>query len=280
MQLTAEQIKGRIRNIAKNNNADARTLLRIHMMERFLERISISGYRDNFIIKGGMLVTALVGVSTRSTMDIDTSIKNQDLSAEDAKRIISEIKDIDISDGVSFEIKDISSIMDEMEYPGIRITMNAIMGNLITPIKVDISAGDIITPHPIEYRYKLLLENRYISLMSYNLETMMAEKIQTVLARGVLNTRMRDFFDIRILLLMYGDRLDESVMKSAFNATCMKRGTTHLEQEMSKIISAIESDEQLNTLWKAYQRKYTYACDISYKSVVDSLKAVCAIIQK
>ena len=187
MPLTPEQIKERIKNIAKDNNADARILLRIHMMERLLERISVSNYRNNFLIKGGLLVTALVGVSLRSTMDIDTSLKNFNLSENDAKRIITEIKDIDIGDGVTFEIKDSLNIMDEMEYPGIRITMNAIMGKLVTPIKIDISTGDIVTPHPIEYRYKLLLEDRYINLQSYNLETVLAEKIQTVLARGVLN---------------------------------------------------------------------------------------------
>ena len=274
MPLAPEQIKGRIKNIAKDNNADARILLRIHMMERLLERISVSNYRNNFLIKGGLLVTALVGVSLRSTMDIDISLKNFNLSENDAKRIITEIKDIDIGDGVTFEIKDSSSIMDEMEYPGIRITMNAIMGKLVTPIKIDISTGDIVTPHPIEYRYKLLLEDRYINLQSYNLETVLAEKIQTVLARGVLNTRMRDFYDIRTLFLMYGDQIDTDTLKSAFNATCTNRGTHNLVQNAPEIISNIESDEHLRSLWVSYQRKFPYASDMSYGSVIDSLKVL------
>ena len=146
MQLTPEQVKGRIKNVAKENKADARTLMRIYMMERFLERVASSQYKDNFIIKGGMLVTAMVGVALRSTMDIDTSIKNQNLSAEDARRIVDEIKDIDLGDGVTFEVKEVSNIMDEMEYPGIRFTMNAVMGKLVTPMKIDISTGDVITP--------------------------------------------------------------------------------------------------------------------------------------
>lgn len=274
MPLTPEQIKGRIKNIAKDNNADARILLRIHMMERLLERISVSNYRNNFLIKGGLLVTALVGVSLRSTMDIDTSLKNFNLSEDDAKRIITEIKDIDIGDGVTFEIKDSLSIMDEMEYPGIRITMNAIMGKLVTPIKIDISTGDIVTPNPIEYRYKLLLEDRYINLQSYNLETVLAEKIQTVLARGVLNTRMRDFYDIRTLFLMYGDQIDTDTLKSAFNATCTNRGTHNLVQNAPEIISNIESDEHLRSLWVSYQRKFPYASDMSYGSVIYSLKGL------
>lgn len=166
MQMTPEQVKGRIKNVAKENKADARMLMRIYMMERFLERIAKSEYKDNFIIKGGMLVTAMVGVALRSTMDIDTSIKNQNLSAEDAERIVNEIKNIDLDDGVNFEIKEVSNIMDEMEYPGIRFTMNAIMGKIVTPMKIDISTGDVITPKAVEYQYKLLLDDRSISLWS------------------------------------------------------------------------------------------------------------------
>ncbi len=280
MQLTPEQIKGRIKNVAKENKADARTLMRIYMMERFLERVANSEYRDNFIIKGGMLVTALVGVALRSTMDIDTSIKNQNLSAEDARRIVDEIKDIDLGDGVTFEVKDISNIMDEMEYPGIRFSMNAVMGTLITPMKIDISTGDIITPRAIKYRYKLLLDNRSISLWSYNLETILAEKLQTILARGLLNTRMRDFYDIRALISIYEQDIDNDVLKRAFDATCKKRGPENLKEEATKIISAISDDAQQQILWKSYQNKYPYAVDISYEDVMESTKSLWLKIQR
>lgn len=274
MQLTPEQVKGRIKNAAKQNKADARTLMRIYMMERFLERVAVSKYKDNFIIKGGMLVTAMVGVALRSTMDIDTSIKNQNLSAEDAKRIVNEIKDIDIGDGVQFEIKEISHIMDEMEYPGIRFAMSAIMGKLVTPMKIDISTGDVIIPRAIEYQYKLLLDDRTICLWSYNLETILAEKLQTVLARGLLNTRMRDFYDIKILLSIYERDIDEAVLKNAFDATCKKRNTESLKTEAPQIMNAIETDGQLHTLWKSYQKKYPYASDIDFEDVIDSTKSL------
>ena len=272
MQLTPEQVKGRIKNVAKENKADARTLMRIYMMERFLERVANSEYKDNFIIKGGMLVTAMVGVANRSTMDIDTSIKNQNLSAEDARQIVDEIKDIDLGDGVTFEVKEVSNIMDEMEYPGIRFTMNAVMGKLVTPMKIDISTGDIITPRAVEYQYKLLLDDRSISLWSYNLETILAEKLQTVLARGLLNTRMRDFYDIRTLLLIYDQDIDNDVLKRAFDATCKKRGTENLKEEAPKIMATVSGDTQLTSLWKSYQKKYPYAADISYEDVMESTK--------
>lgn len=257
MGFTPEQIKGRIKSVAKQNNADARTLMRIYMMERFLERLAQSEYRDNFIIKGGILVTAMIGVAHRSTMDIDTSMKNLNLSAEDALRVVNQVKDIDLDDGVSFEVKDVSNIMDEMEYPGIRVTMNANVGRLITPLKIDISTGDVITPRAIEFNYDLLLEDRSISLWSYNLETILAEKLQTVLARGILNTRMRDFYDIRMLLDTYEDKVNKAVLKDAFAATCKKRGTDHLQEQAEEIIKIIEADEQLQVLWRAYA---PYAC--------------------
>lgn len=270
IQLTPEQVKGRIKNIARQNHADARTLMRVYMMERFLERVANSEYKDNFIIKGGMLVTAMVGVALRSTMDIDTSIKNQNLSAEDAKSIVNEIKNIDLEDGVTFDIKEVSGIMDEMEYPGIRISMNAVMGKLITPMKIDISTGDVITPRAVEYRYKLLLDERTISLWSYNLETILAEKLQTVLSRGILNTRMRDFYDIHVLLSLYEKDINNDILKEAFQATCKKRDTENLTVSGEAILQTIGNDETLHTLWKSYQKKYPYAIDISYEDVIKS----------
>lgn len=272
MGFTPEQIKGRIKSVAKQNNADARTLMRIYMMERFLERLAQSEYRDNFIIKGGILVTAMIGVVHRSTMDIDTSMKNLNLSAEDALRVVNQVKDIDLDDGVSFDVKDVSNIMDEMEYPGIRVTMNANVGRLITPLKIDISTGDVITPRAIEFNYDLLLEDRSISLWSYNLETILAEKLQTVLARGILNTRMRDFYDIRMLLDTYEDKVNKVVLKDAFAATCNKRGTDHLQEQAEEIIKIIEADEQLQVLWRAYQKKYSYATEIDYASVINGVR--------
>ena len=272
MGFTPEQIKGRIKSVAKQNNADARTLMRIYMMERFLERLAQSEYRDNFIIKGGILVTAMIGVAHRSTMDIDTSMKNLNLSVDDALQVVNQVKDIDLDDGVSFEVKDVSNIMDEMEYPGIRVTMNANVGRLITPLKIDISTGDVITPRAIEFNYDLLLEDRSISLWSYNLETILAEKLQTVLARGILNTRMRDFYDIRMLLDTYEDKVNKAVLKDAFAATCKKRGTDHLQEQAEEIIKIVEADEQLQVLWRAYQKKYSYATEIDYASVISGVR--------
>ena len=279
MALTPEQIKGRIRNIANKNGADARILIRIYMMERFLERVTNSKYSENFIIKGGILVTSMIGVSMRSTMDIDTTIRNFNLSEDEAKRIVEEIIDVNLDDGVSFEVTDIAHIMDEMEYPGIRISLNASIGKIITPIKLDISTGDAITPRAIEYNYKLMLEDRSIKLWSYNLETILSEKLQTILSRGVLNTRMRDFYDTHVLLSAYGDTVDMSVFKSAFNATCIKRETPGLYERSYDITNSIAKDAGLESLWESYRKKYFYAAEIPYEDVIESLKKLLLLLQ-
>ena len=279
MQLTPEQVKGRIKSVARKNDADARTLMRIYMLERFLERLAISNYRDNFIIKGGMLVTAMVGVAHRSTMDIDTTIKNLNLSADDIFQVVNEIKEIDIGDSVLFEVKEVSNIMDEMEYPGIRITMNAVMGKLVTPLKIDVSTGDVITPRAVEYDYSLLLEDRSISLWSYNLETVLAEKLQTVLARGVFNTRMRDFYDVWMLLSVYENTIETVTLRAAFDATCKKRRTEQLMKQSEDILSKLEQDEQLRHLWKAYQSKFSYAENATYEDIIGSARKLMSSIK-
>ncbi len=280
MKLSQDQLRGRIKNLAQKNNADARILLRLYMIERFLERVSISRYNDNFIIKGGVLVTSLIGVALRSTMDIDTTIKNLNLSESDIQRTVKEICAIDLQDDVTFQIKQISHIMDEMEYPGIRITMNAYLNRMLIPMKIDISTGDIITPSEVQHQYKLLLEDRFISLWSYNLETLLSEKLQTVLARGTLNTRMRDFYDLYELTSIYKDKIDPLLLKSAFQATCTKRNSSQLLTDNSEIISMLQQNSHLRELWNSYQQKYSYAKDITYENILQCTQNHCEIISE
>ena len=278
MNLTAPQIRGRIKNLAKENNADPRVLMRLYMMERFLERVSVSEYRDNFIIKGGVLVTSMLGVSLRSTMDIDTTIQNFDLSIENTRRMIESICFEHVVDGITFEIKSVAEIMDDMEYPGIRFGLEASIGRMVTPIKIDVSTGAAITPSAVEYEYKLMLEDRTISLLSYNLETVLAEKLQTILARGVLNTRMRDFYDVHVLLTTRKRDINNNVLKQAFLATCKSRQSESVIANSVKIYENIATDERLASLWKTYQQKYPYASDIDFEDVLGSLEVLMEMV--
>ena len=217
------------------------------MMERFLERITYSKYKDDFIVKGGILVTSMIGISMRSTMDIDTTIRNFDLTKEETKRIVNEIKDISLDDHIEFILNDVSDIMDNMEYPGIRIHMDA---------ELDISTGDVITPREIRYEYPLLLEDKSIQLWSYNLETILAEKIQTILSRGLLNTRMRDFYDVTTLFDRYNDSINYNDLSLAFDKTCRKRETLSVLEHYEEILCSIREDSTLQNLWKNNCRKY------------------------
>lgn len=186
MITTARQLKDLIRNLSKNKSADAQLLMRNYMTERFLERISLSAYRDMFILKGGMLIAAMVGLDSRSTMDLDATVKGADVNVEDVENIISSIISIPLKDGVTFRIKRISEIMEEAEYPGIRVSMETTFDGVVTPLKIDISTGDMITPSEIRYSFKLMLEDRVIEMWAYNLETVLAEKMETIISRNVI----------------------------------------------------------------------------------------------
>lgn len=269
---TAKKLKDLIRNLSKKKSADAQILMRNYMMERFLERMSVSQYQDKFILKGGMLVAAMVGLDARATMDIDATIKGADVNGETVERIVSDIVSVPLEDGVTFRIKQISEIMDEADYPGVRVSMETEFDGVRTSLKIDISTGDIITPREIQYSFKLMLEERSIDVWAYNLETVLAEKLETVISRNITNTRMRDFYDIHILLKLYGNTLDVQVLGEALQATAKKRETERYLSDASDIFNVVQNDPNMQKLWNAYQKKFSYAEDISWDMVMESIK--------
>ncbi len=234
---TARQLKDLIRNLSREKSADAQILMRNYMMERFLERISLSEYRDKFILKGGMLVAAMVGLDARSTMDLDATIKGANVNVEDIENLISSIVTVPIDDGVKFQLKSISEIMDEAEYPGIRVSMSTTFDGVVTPLKIDISTGDAITPREVRYSFKLMLEDRSIDIWAYNLETVLAEKLETIITRTTTNTRMRDFYDIYILEQLHGTTLNPKILHDALLATAHKRGSEKYLTRLKKFLT-------------------------------------------
>lgn len=269
---TDKQLKDLIRNLSKKKSADAQILMRNYMMERFLERISLSQYHDKFILKGGMLVAAMVGLDARATMDIDATIKGADVNVEAVESIIMDIISVPMEDGVTFRIKQITEIMDEAEYPGVRVGMETEFDGVRTPLKVDISTGDVITPKEIQYSFKLMLEERSINVWAYNLETVLAEKLETVISRGITNTRMRDYYDIHILIKLYGNTLNGKVLGEALLATAKKRETEYHLNDAQEIFDEIQNDSNMQKLWKSYQEKFSYASDISWEMLMESVR--------
>ena len=276
---TAWQLKDRIRNLARSKSADAQVLMRNYMMERFLERISVSEYRDKFILKGGMLVAAMIGLESRATMDIDGTIKGINVNVEDVEKMIAAIVSVPMDDGVEFQVKRISEIMDEAEYPGIRVSMETRFDGVRTPLKIDISTGDAITPREVRYRFKLMLEERSIDIWAYNLETVLAEKLETVVSRSITNTRMRDFYDLHMLSQLYGQTIVPADLSAALTATARKRNTEKYLADVVAALDEIEADVNMVKLWTAYQKKFSYASDVTWNSIMTSVRSLYKLVQ-
>ena len=271
---TSRQLKDKVRNMARGDSAKAQLLIRNYGMERFLERVSLSEHRDNFILKGGMLVSALVGLENRATMDIDTSIRNMPLDTIAAKAMVEEIIAVPVDDNIRFEINDFGTIMDDAEYSGVRISLNAFLDATRIPLKIDISTGDAITPAAVNYQYKLMFEERYITLWAYNLETVLAEKIETVLSRSVLNTRLRDFYDLYVLQDT-GLEIDKATLAAALTATARKRGSEQALALYERTLDEIRISPLMREQWERYQGKNNYAASIVWDDVISDIRALC-----
>lgn len=271
MIYTSMQLKAKIRNMSGGDSRKALTLIRNYLMECFLERISKSKYRDKFILKGGMLVAAIVGLDTRATMDIDTTVRAINLTMENAREVIQDIISVGESEPVNFSITKMTEILEGHDYRGIRITLEASLETMRQTIQIDISTGDVITPRAIEYSYPLMFENRSICLCTYNIESLLAEKFETILSRTVTNTRMRDFYDIYTLI---HKEIDKSILKEAVLATSKKRNTLYIMEDTMDILDEIEEDRIMNNMWEKYKLSSFYVNDISWEEVMKSVRTL------
>ena len=269
---TSWQLKDLIRNLSKETGIEAHVLIRRFIMERFLERISLSRYRDQFVLKGGLLVSAFVGTAVRATMDMDTTIKGLPVTKDNMTRIIGEICDVKLDDNITFKMNGVSDILDEAEYGGLRFAMEAHLDGSVTPLKIDISTGDAITPRENLYSYKLMFEDRSISIMTYPIETVLAEKLETLIARSVTNTRMRDFYDIHVLLNSEKQEIDDVTLQKALSATSIQRGSAERMKDAENVLVALAGSSLMQDLWKSYQRKFPYAADASWNDVMSSAR--------
>lgn len=276
---TSRQLKALVRNISKGDSSKAQVIIRNYVMERFLERLSLSQYRNIMILKGGTLVAAMVGLDKRSTMDVDATLKNLPLNEDNARKIVEEITAIHIEDGMIFEIKSVTPIMDEADYPGIRIMLDTAIETMHTPLKIDFSTGDVITPREVSYSFRLLFEERTISILAYNLETVLAEKLETLLARGTANTRMRDFYDIYVLTNTQEHNIDNATLKEAFVNTSAKRGSIGLLSDVHLILKEVAESTVLIDRWRNYQRKFNYAADVLWADVMESVSCLVDIVK-
>lgn len=242
------------------------------MLERLLERISVSKYRDKFILKGGMLVAAMVGIDTRSTMDMDATIKGQAVNKDNIENILNEIVALDIGDNVKMSLKGIEEIRDEAEYPGLRASIQTEFDGITNMLKLDMTTGDMIVPKEITYEFKLMFEDRILKVKAYNIETVLAEKIETIITRSTANTRMRDYYDVYIIMTMYKDLVNDDLLNDAIIKVSENRDTTHVLKDKTTILKEIANSVQMQHRWERYQSKYSYAKEIQWNDIIVVLK--------
>lgn len=273
------QLKAFIKKKAEENHISAQLVMQNYMMERLLERISLSKYRKNFILKGGFLIAAIVGLDTRATMDLDTTIKGFPVTHESIGGIFSEVCGIQIEDDITFSVSRITDIREGDIYPGLRVHLNANYPPLSVPLTVDVTTGDKITPREVEYSFQLMFDDRSISVLAYNLETILAEKLETVLSRNIANTRPRDFYDIHILYVLRGSECDTAILRQALDETARKRGSQSVITQYRDIVGSIQDDPQMRGFWERYQKDFDYAKDISFNEVCNTILLIMDIIE-
>lgn len=267
----AMQLKAILKNIAKERNISAQLVMQNYMLERLLERISVSKYRNNFILKGGFLISAMVGVDSRTTMDMDATIKGYPVSEQTVCEMFEDICKLSMDDEVSFTLRNIGKIRENDEYTGYRVALTAVYPPMAVPLKLDITTGDKIIPKEIEYKFKLLLENRSIAVLAYNLETVLAEKLETIISRGNQNTRSRDYYDVYILTKLQYKNIQTKTLKAAVEATAEKRGSAHVMKEYKKTMESVRESEVMQNQWINYQKAFEYAADITFEEVCNTV---------
>lgn len=270
------QLKDWINNLAKRDNLVVNTVLQSFMMERLLERIAVSEYKDNFILKGGFLITAMIGIDLRSTMDMDTTIKGISIDRDELAKILNEIILIDLDDHINFKIKNIKNIHDVSEYDDFRVSLEAVFDTIKVNLKIDITTGDVIIPEEIDYSFNLMFEDRKIMIKAYNLNTILAEKIESILVRNVSNTRARDFYDIYILMVLNKANFDKLELKKAIWKKAEERKSTIYIEDYEKYLNDVSESKDVLNIWNSYREKYNYAKEIEFDSILKTIKDIMA----
>ncbi len=272
--ISSESLKGKIRNIAISKNLRSQEVLQMFFFERFLERLSGSEYKYNFIIKGGLLISSMIGIDNRTTMDMDTTIKGVALKEDIIRNVISKIINTEVDDGIEFEITGISHIREEDEYENFRVNLIAEFGKIKNDMKIDITTGDAITPKEMEYLYPCMFQNESIRVLAYPLETILAEKYESIIKRNIATTRMRDFYDLYNLYNLRKEEIDFDILKQAIISTSNRRESLSLIKEAMEIIEDIKEDYYLKELWNVYLADNLYVGDLDFLETVKIVEII------
>ena len=271
---TPDQLKGQIRSLAAKRNLQPQEVLQMFLFERVLERLAKSSYKDNFVLKGGLLISSMFGVEGRTTMDMDTTVTGIDMKEDEIQKIITEILSIDVGDGIEFKFTKIEPIREDDDYNNFRAYFVAHYGKIANEMKLDITTGDVITPRAIDYSYKTILDEDEIEIKAYNRETIIAEKYETIIRRNIGTTRARDFYDLYMFFNLYQDVIDYNVLKTAVARTSKKRGSEEELAEWMDICDEMSQDSSLKSLWGNYRNNNSYSAATSFEDVMKAVREV------
>lgn len=271
-----DSLKAKVSNLSKKTNIPNKYLIQSFMFEALLKRISVSKYKDKFIIKGGLLLSSIFGVDLRSTMDLDTTIKGLSLDRETITKAIKEIINIDLDDNIKLEIENIKDIREEDLYQGFEVNLKAEFDGLKTNLMIDITTGDVITYKEIEFKYNTIFDNETINIMTYNYETIIAEKFESIISRNIDNTRMKDYYDLYMFVNLKWDDINKEVLRKAIINTSKVRETLDYIDDANRYIELISDDSRLKLLWDSYKNNYEYAKDINFEDTINAIKVISA----
>ena len=275
---TPEQLKGTIRSMAAKKNLRAQEVLQMFLFERILERMANSRFKDNFILKGGLLISSMIGITERTTMDMDTTVRGIQMEEDEIVSAVKEIVAIDVEDGIVFEYKGIEPIREEDAYNNFRVHLQAKYGKIDSPMKIDVTTGDAITPAAIQYDFPMLFEEKSIPVMAYTLETVLAEKYETIIRRNIGSTRARDYYDFHTLYRSRKSSVRPEILKAAVLHTAMKRDSVQDMQDWKEILKDIREEPAMYLLWDNYVAENKYIRELEFHIVLDTVEEVAKLL--
>ena len=275
---TPEQLKGAIRSMAAKKNLRAQEVLQMYLFERIIDRLAASSFRDNFILKGGLLISSMIGIGERTTMDMDTTVRGIQMEEDEIVSAVKEIIAMDVGDGISFEFQKIEPIREDDAYNNFRVHLRAKYGKIDSPMKIDITTGDIITPAAIRYDFPFVFEEKTVPVMAYTLETVLAEKYETIIRRNIGTTRARDYYDLHTLYRSRKDVVQMDVLRAAVIHTAEKRDSVDDIRDWRDILKDIREEPQLYLLWDNYAADNKYIGDLKFNEVLDTVDEIAKIL--
>jgi len=277
---TPEQLKGTIRSMAEKQNLRAQEVLQMYLFERFLERLAASRFKENFILKGGLLISSMIGITERTTMDMDTTVRGIQMEEDEIVSVVKEIIAIDVADGILFEYNSIEPIRDDDAYNNFRVHLQAKYGKINSPMKIDVTTGDSITPAAVQYNFPMLFEEKSIPVMAYTLETVLAEKYETIIRRNIGTTRARDYYDLHTLYRSRKDEVRPEILKAAVLHTATKRDSLQDMQDYVQILKDIREEPALYLLWDNYVADNKYIGQLEFHEVLDTVEEVAKLLNE